>query len=623
VRIEVDGANRSAAISFDEPFQIVLTNDSDRPLRIWNPNTENGYYQWTLQLTNTRTGVSTEVRRRRVEDQGFWKAMAQGIEPGTEILEIAPRAEYLRQILLGDFQWGERGWEDLPAPNAPDTFSIVAQFQSTNENDDAQVLVWAGTILSPAVNARLSAPRLKTPHDYLRNGYSDRAIEMMAADPKLIALENEDHYTPLHFAAWYDRTDAVKWLVDNDADVNAVGGSGFTPMHLAGRPEIAELILQKKPDLNVRDRSSGRTPLQAAASRLTEARGEEERVRWRQLVDLYLRFGAEYDILTAIYLDDLERIETILAQSPELADGLEGVSPLRTAADLGRLEICQYLIREHRADVDDFDSGSGYPIIVGTLAHPQLARLLIESGADLTTRISYTGFRTGIWIIGDEATALHYAAANGVPETIRLLVDAGIDIHATAHDSFDETETQTALEVAALFGKADNALAIVSHPKFDEADPQTRQTELNKCLVQAAHHWLGAETDRPKLMRILLDEGADPNARENGHTAVQVAAAQMHPTQIEENQSIRDTVAALLDAGCDLEIRNKSEETGTLEETALHCAAFWGHYEIAKQLIDAGADVNALDARKATPLDEAARVGNSKLQELLLESGSR
>jgi ankyrin repeat protein len=177
-----------------------------------------------------------------------------------------------------------------------------------------------------------------------------------------------------------------------------------------------------------------------------------------------------------------------------------------------------------------------------------------------------------------------------------------------------------------------------------------------------------------------LDEGANPNATENGIHAVQIAARELHPDHENENReckrviaalvahgasldlftavaigdepevdqlvkddpkalnargpdgypalhfavgmNYKNIVAALLAAGCDVDIRNKSDHTGSMDETALHCAAFWDRYDIANLLIEAGADVNALAEQKHTPLHEAARMANAKLAELLLEHGA-
>jgi ankyrin repeat protein len=82
-------------------------------------------------------------------------------------------------------------------------------------------------------------------------------------------------------------------------------------------------------------------------------------------------------------------------------------------------------------------------------------------------------------------------------------------------------------------------------------------------------------------------------------------------------------VRMLLDAGGNVDIRNHSDGTGYVGETALHRAAFWGRYEIGKLLIDAGAEVDALTKTKSTPLHSAARRGNVRFARLLLENGAR
>lgn len=391
--------------------------------------------------------------------------------------------------------------------------------------------------------------------------------------------------------------------------------------------------------------------------------------------------GAEYDLLTAIQRDDRELVKAILEETPDLADDFQGQSPLRAAASLGRLEICRFLLDECDVDVNDFGRGMGFPILLNALAFPDVVRLLIEHGADLRTRITWRGGRTGVWVIGDEATALHYAASDGVPETIKLLIDNGVDVFATAHGVFDPNVQQTSLEVAACFGKAENAAAIVGHPQFDAAQPQLRQSVLDRCLCFGVMSGcLGSDAERPNLVKLLLQKGANSNATENGVTAMQIAARQIHPDREQENSKIKEMIAllmehgasldffsavaigdegqvrrlltqnptlsscrspdgypalhfavgmnyerivqAILDAGGDVDIRNKCDSTGHIGESALHCAAFWGRDAIARRLIKAGADVNALTDRKSTPLHDAARMTNVEVVCLLLKNGA-
>ena len=72
----------------------------------------------------------------------------------------------------------------------------------------------------------------------------------------------------------------------------------------------------------------------------------------------------------------------------------------------------------------------------------------------------------------------------------------------------------------------------------------------------------------------------------------------------------------------EVNIRNKSESTGTRGGTPLHSAAFWGRDKIAAMLVKAGADVNARGENGSTPLHSAARLSNITMAKLLLTNGA-
>jgi ankyrin repeat protein len=646
VRLELEPYRAGPTFFYDRPVKVVLTNKSAQSVRVWNPRSKNGYGEFSFQFMNMKSGQNSIVRMRDDLDRDSLNDLFQQIKPGAEVIEIPAGGETSFEFVLSSFAAGKRAWVGLPTPNTEDFYAVSARLSSRPGPDATSQKAWTGDAESPPTQACFFAVGIVDfPHAYLEHGFWERAIEMMEADPKSIATRFGD-CTPLHYAAKFGPPEAVQWLLDHGADVNALADNGRTPLNYADDPAIVRLILAKQPDLSLHD-SQGKTPPQSAASELADARDDKSRDHWRQIVNLYKDVPGGNDLFIAATLGQLDRFKEILTQSPKLADDLEGRSPLRIAAARGHLKICQYLLENYRVDVNDFERGVGYPIIKESLAYPQIVRLLIENGADLKTRITWRGGRTGMWIIRDDATALHYAADIGVPETINLLVDNGVDIFATAHDLFDKNDKQTALEVAAFFGKAENAQAIVNHPKFGLAEPQKRQTILDKCLrIGAPPSWLARDADRPKLIEVLLQKGANPNTSENGVTPIQLAAREIHPTQEDENEEIKRTidaltrhgakmdlftavaigdeeqvqkllasdrqlanvrgpdgypalhfavsmnykniVSALLTAGGDVNIRNESENTGTVGDTALDWADFWDRDEIAKLLVESG-----------------------------------
>ncbi len=120
--------------------------------------------------------------------------------------------------------------------------------------------------------------------------------------------------------------------------------------------------------------------------------------------------------------------------------------------------------------------------------------------------------------------------------------------------------------------------------------------------------------DEEQVVRLLKQIPVSANSRgPNGYPALHIAV----------EMNYQNIVKQLLEAGGDVDIRNKSESTGYVDGTALHCAAFWGRCESAKLLLAAGTDVNALTSRKSMPLHSAARMTNVKVTRLLLDNGAK
>jgi|EP01047_Picozoa_sp_COSAG01_P024172 ankyrin repeat protein len=111
---------------------------------------------------------------------------------------------------------------------------------------------------------------------------------------------------------------------------------------------------------------------------------------------------------------------------------------------------------------------------------------------------------------------------------------------------------------------------------------------------------------RPDVTRLLLEAGANPNAKtkSGGETPLHQAAEGGFP----------DIVVELLKAGADWRLQTK------IGWTALHCAMYSAHMDVARVLIRAGADPYKANDRGIAPKDVATRADERDVDSIL-ESG--
>jgi len=94
-------------------------------------------------------------------------------------------------------------------------------------------------------------------------------ISNLAHKPELVNAYSEDGFQPLGLAAYFGKSEAVKYLIKAGAEVNSPSKNSLrvTPLQSAvagGHLEITRLLLEAGASPNVRERD-GYTPLHAAA----------------------------------------------------------------------------------------------------------------------------------------------------------------------------------------------------------------------------------------------------------------------------------------------------------------------------------------------------------------------
>ena len=86
--------------------------------------------------------------------------------------------------------------------------------------------------------------------------------------PEILAVRDEDMYTPLHRASYNGHTPVVSFLISEGADVEARTVDGWQPLHCACRWNkvgVASLLLQNGAGVNSQT-NGGQTPLHLASS---------------------------------------------------------------------------------------------------------------------------------------------------------------------------------------------------------------------------------------------------------------------------------------------------------------------------------------------------------------------
>ena len=249
----------------------------------------------------------------------------------------------------------------------------------------------------------------------------------------VVLLCSTTHGQNLRDAVQSNNLERVRGLVESGTDVNTTYENRITPIYYASDPRIVDLLLAHGAKLDFRNAASIKSPIESAAENWL--RDVKRRDNWKTIVTKLREAGAEYTIDTATYMDDIAFVRKALEDDDSWVNKSRGAQsvPLRLAARTGQQEICKLLL-DHKADPDSFEEGSGYPIMVDAVTNPKIVELLVEHGANLKRRITWIGGRTGKWIIGDEASALHYAVGAGNVESVKILIGAPEALDPNAAD---------------------------------------------------------------------------------------------------------------------------------------------------------------------------------------------
>jgi ankyrin repeat protein len=294
-------------------------------------------------------------------------------------------------------------------------------------------------------------------------------------------------------------------------------------------------------------------------------------------------------LVDAVKARDAATARTLIAQGADVnaPDG-DGSTALHWAAATGDAGLAEALLKAGARVTAATRIGALTPLYMAARGgHAAIVGLLLEAGAPAAEAN------------GNGTTVLMVAAASGSAQAVTLLLDHGADPNAV-----DLTNGQTALMFAAARNSVDAIRVLLAR----RADPSvtTKVLPLKRVRVDANGDPLPDEAQKPakaaaggeSLPGVGFNKDGTPLRRQGedrvfgatvigGMTALHFAAR--------EGQAA--AVRALVEGGANVNLVSGGEQTSPIVEAIIN-----GHLDIARYLLDHGADVTIANLDRLTPL---------------------
>ncbi|MHB9130482.1 MAG: ankyrin repeat domain-containing protein [Armatimonadota bacterium] len=498
---------------------------------------------------------------------------------------------------------------------------------NTQNHEGVTALLWASRkgyldicklLLSYQSDVNIATDTLWFPlHEAAAEGHRD-IVCLLLDNSASIQASTEEGQTPLHLASLGGHLDVVQLLVERGADVNASNGLGISPIQLAGLAENATALISY---------------LQTHGASIPAQRSTADESIVQQNGQSPLQVPSADDATPSSLLDALRDgrfndVTRVLQEQPALvnmADGT-GLTLLMGACSAAPEEVIQTFIRlgaDANARTQD-----GHTALHAAALHCQrttVVNILLANGADIDA------------LAGEyKNTPLHYAVIplteNPNPNVIAqhalmvaFLLDAG------ANPYIEDTEGNTPLVVAIEDGHLQIIEEFLARNVCVDLQHNQRRLPLHEAVI-------GGNIE---IVRRLLDYGADVNEEVEVDTITFTA---LHAAPDDEGivnlllargakisnsrwkvQPIQFAVlhGHLTKMHCLLQhlggVNAQIDKSGW---TCTHYAAMEGNVQVIADLLQHGADPNAMNAGGLTPYDLACKAGHQQAQSLFEQYGA-
>lgn len=391
----------------------------------------------------------------------------------------------------------------------------------------------------------------------------------------------------------------VERLLSEGADPNAkpVGFEIKRPLHAAvdrAHIELVELLLEAGADPQLWDE-------RGVAAYAYAARANKAEV-FKIFVDRGIEIDFAHFLSMPFFQLSTQDYQMLIKDGLDLNQlGHDGMTPLIRAVKRGELKKVEGLIRLG-ADVNVRDSDGAVALrhasIHGSGGRRQIVEILIEAGADVN--------------LADDSGNTPFLQSIGSRHGYdKLFLEAGGDIHAKTNQGY------TTLMAAVGCGDFELLEFLIGRGLDVNARTETGWTAVHQAARYSGGYFGPEVEDRLgralSMLNLLIEKGADLHAiTETGETAVHCAG-------------FLSTLEFLFDHGLEPDTANVNGDTPlhrSVEIIVRSQLSSGERFMMARRLLEAGADVNAMNREGVTPLMRAVSEMNTALIEFLLEQGA-
>lgn len=441
---------------------------------------------------------------------------------------------------------------------------------------------------------------------------------------------NNDGDTLLHYACKNGFGSMVTLLMEKGMKIDAVNASGLTPLSLAvsfHHPEVLKLILSRgTPDVY----AAWRKELCMAGSR------ENVDVATYLINEGKAAIGsfnvyAQDNIPVLVYVSaQTKRLAPLMTEHPMDINAKDsaGWTALHYAAAYSEIRLGESVktLLDKGASINAQNSEGNTPL--------HLAAANRHAWSDLE-QLLYKKYKANFNLINHAGqTALDIAVNAKNPHNVRLLVKAG------GPESKIYENGKTLLEIAAINGWVEVIDAMLYWHR------NVTNINAKNTNGQTALH-LAAANNHPRVMRLLLKNGANMDEKDNnGLTALHLAASEGHklaagfllregkvkidaqdnngwtPLQLAVSKNDLEMTEFLISMSVKISKKSMINLQDNQGKSALHLAAEHGYEDIVNCLIEINADLNLINKAGRSALNVAAQNGRTNVVEILIKAGA-